>query len=482
MTGVTGPEGSRPSNGEPMVRTGGTTRQSTGQPYPERRREPSLRGHRFAIAAAFFAQGCVFAIVLTHLGAFESAWQLDDLAITIIMFSVAILAAVGSVVAGVLAARWTSSVALRTGLFGIAVAIAIAALAPNLIVFCAGLAVYGVALGCVDATTNMQAVACEAVAGRSIMTSFYAAWSIGGILGALETSVSAHWPLTASLLVALIPPLAAMRLPLLPAGLVDAQAGMTAGPAATAAGPRNPDSASSRPAERDGAAITGAMDPDAPDRGERHTHLTLPWKPLAILGVAIVLFYIADSATQSWSTIYLGGVLGATAAVAPLGYAAYQATSLVSRLTGDLLVRRLGPTAVVRLAADVGAVGLLLAVVARGPALAIIGFAVLGLGIAVVAPLTFAAAGRLADAQPGAGTDPALRRRAADAIVARINQFNYLGFVLGGVLTGLVASASSMRAGFAVPLVGIALILPIAGAFGRRPPASQRDRVTPAAR
>lgn len=396
----------------------------------------SLGRHRFAIAAAFFAQGCVFAIVLTHLGAFETAWELDDLAITIIMFAVAILAAVGSVVAGVLAARWTSSVALRTGLAGIAVAIAIAALAPDFVVFCGGLAVYGVALGCVDATTNMQAVACEAVAGRSIMTSFYAAWSIGGILGALETSVSAHWPLTASLLVALIPPLAAVGLPLLPAGL----AGAPAGPA-----------------------------------GERASAAALPWKPLAILGIAIVLFYIADSATQSWSTIYLTGVLGATATVAPFGYAAYQTTSLVARLSGDLLVRRLGPTAVVRLAAGVGALGLLLAVVARGPALAIAGFAVLGLGIAVVAPLTFAAAGRLADAQPGASADPALRRRAADAIVARINQFNYLGFVLGGVLTGLVASASSMRAGFLVPLVGIALILPIARAFGARRP--RRTRV-----
>ena len=55
--------------------------------------------------------------------------------------------------------------------------------------------------------------------------------------------------------------------------------------------------------------------------------------------------------------------------------------------------------------------------------------------------------------------------RRIDALVARLNQFNYLGFVLGGVLTGLVSSGSGLRWGFVVPLVGIALLLPLAGAF-----------------
>jgi MFS family permease len=257
--------------------------------------------------------------------------------------------------------------------------------------------------------------------------------------------------LAASLLVALIVPLVAIGTPLLAASMTDRPAD-AAGRAHAAHAAELADSAGFA----DAAAGPGA--PPAP---------TIPWKTLALLGFAIVLFYVADSATQAWSTLYLHGILAATATVAPLGYAAYQATSLVSRGLGDLLVRRLGPATVVRMAAGVGAAGLALAVLAPGPAVAIVGFAVLGLGIAVVAPLSFAAAGRLADVQPGAAADPEVRRRAADAIIARVNQFNYLGFVLGGVLTGLVASASTLRAGFVVPLVGIVLILPIAHVFGR---------------
>ncbi len=396
---------------------------------------------RAAATSAFFAQGFVFAVVLTHLGAFKERWGIDDLAITVIMFVVALLAAVGSVVAGWLAPRFGSAGALRFGLVALAIGVVGAGLAPSFVVFCAALGVYGLALGCVDATTNMQAVACEAMQGRSILTSFHGSWSAGGILGALETSGtgSAGWTLAAALAPVAVVPLIAAATPLLPARL-----GLPAEPS------------------------TG-LPTDPPQDGEARA-VAIPWRPMLVLGAAIVLFYVADSATQSWSTIYLHDVLLASAGVAPLGYAAYQATSLASRLAGDHLVRRMGPVRVVRLAATVGAVGLLAAVLAHTPWVAIVGFAVLGVGIAVVAPLSFAAAGRLAsvDADGNAIADPAARRATADAIVARVNQFNYLGFVLGGVLTGLVASGSTMRAGFIVPLVGVALILPIARGFAVR--------------
>ena len=115
-------------------------------------------------------------------------------------------------------------------------------------------------------------------------------------------------------------------------------------------------------------------------------------------------------------------------------------------------------------------------VLAPAPWVAIVGFAVLGVGLAVVAPLTFSAAGTLA----GDGT-PEQRRRHADAIVARLNQFNYLGFVLGGVLTGVVGS-DSLRVGYLVPLVGVLLIIPLARGFApRRPAAGSPGSPTPSA-
>jgi MFS family permease len=285
----------------------------------------------------------------------------------------------------------------------------------------------------VDASENMQAVALEARYGRSILTSFHAAWSGGGIVGAVFTSLTNSWSTAIAL------PAIAVLIALIGfAPFLPKDEDVAVGPVAVTA---------------------------------------VPWRPLLLLGTALVLFYVADSAASSWSTIYLRDGLAASAGLAPIAYGSYQATSLLSRLAGDFLVRRRGAVPVVRLAAATGTAGLLLVVLAPGPAMAIAGFAVLGAGLAVVAPLTFSATGVLA----GDGTTDERRRR-ADALVARLNQFNYLGFVLGGVLTGLVSSGSSLRWGFVVPLVLTAVLITLAPAFVPRrsavvqiPPPAMRD-------
>lgn len=427
-----------------------------------------VRRGRAATSAAFFAQGFGFAVVLTHLGTFKTRWGIDDLVVTVIMFVVALLAAVGSALAAWLAGRLGSGAALRVGLVGLAAGLVIAGLAPAFGVFCVGIGLYGVGLGCVDATTNMQAVACEALQGRSILTSFHGAWSAGGILGALETSGTGSWgwSVAASLTPVAVVPLVVAAAPFLPLAVGRSPIGPSPiGPSPIGPSPIGPSSI--EPSQTEPSSIGRETGRSA---GNSAPGRAIPWRALTMLGIAIVLFYVADSATSSWSTIYLSDVLLAGAGLAPIGYAAYQATSLLSRLAGDHLVRRVGPVTVVRAAAGVGAAGLLAVVLARTPWLAIAGFAVLGIGIAVVAPLTFAAAGRLAsvDADGNPVADERSRRVAADAIVARINQFNYLGFVLGGVLTGLVASGSTMREGFIVPLVGICLIMPLARVFAAR--------------
>ena len=87
-----------------------------------------------------------------------------------------------------------------------------------------------------------------------------------------------------------------------------------------------------------------------------------------------------------------------------------------------------------------------------GAGVALVGFALAGAGLGLGAPLCFAAAGAL---------DP----DNADAVVARLNVFNYGGTLLGAVLVGVVSGFSSLRVGFLIPIALVLVITTLSGRF-----------------
>lgn len=149
--------------------------------------------------------------------------------------------------------------------------------------------------------------------------------------------------------------------------------------------------------------------------------------------------------------MYLHDVLLASAAVAPLGYAAYQAAILVTRLAGDRVVLRTGRGPLVAGTALAAALGLVLVALVPTPAAAVAGFAVVGVGVGALVPLAFSAAGEL---------DP----DRVDEVVARVNLFNYAGAVLGAVAVGLLADGPGLALAFLLPA---ALVAPVAGTARR---------------
>jgi MFS family permease len=109
-----------------------------------------------------------------------------------------------------------------------------------------------------------------------------------------------------------------------------------------------------------------------------------------------------------------------------------------------------------RTGAAIAAAGFVIAVAAPGPLVALLGFGVVGLGISVMAPLCFSAAGRLDPAETGVA-------------VARLNIFNYVGFLFGSALvTGLWGAGVPHRAGLVVPLVAAGAIAAFAFGFNER--------------
>ncbi|MGA8851803.1 MAG: MFS transporter, partial [Aeromicrobium sp.] len=121
------------------------------------------------------------------------------------------------------------------------------------------------------------------------------------------------------------------------------------------------------------------------------------------------------------------------------------------RLLADRVVARIGPAAYVQRAALVGAAGLTGAALAPTPWVAIVAWAVFGVGLAGCIPQFFSAAGRI---------DP----DNAGLYMARVTSLGYLGLLAGPAIIGILTRWVSLPSTFIVPIVGCVL----AGALARR--------------
>ena len=371
------------------------------------------RQARVAVAVAYFVQGFCFAALLTHVSVLQKKFSFSDGELSLVLLAVPVVAGVGSVVAGLLAGRLGSAVVLRVGGPLVCLAITCAGAAATRGELYAALAFVGLTLGLVDATMNMQGVAVERRYGRPVLASFHGVWSAGGIAGGLATAGSAalDWSTVASLGVVAV---------------VGAALSLAAGPYEL----KKREEVTQLPSATAGADI--------------------PWRPIILVGTAMMLMYVADSATSNWSTVYLDNVLHASTSVAALGLVVYQACMVLGRSGADRVVRRFGAARAVATGAVIGGCGLVIVAVAPNATVGIIGFAVLGIGLCVVVPQSFSAAGRL---DPGS----------TGVAIARVNLFNYIGFVVGAALIGAVATSTSLRLAFLVPAVltiGIVILAP----------------------
>jgi MFS family permease len=373
---------------------------------------------RVATAAGFLSQGLILLSLTTRLPDFQDRWGLSDVTLSLLLLMMILLAGAGSVSAEGLARRTDSALLLRVGLVTVAVGVPVLCTAQATAFFVLGLAVYGFGLGMVDASTNMQAVAIEHRYGRPILPSFHGAWTLGGVIGAAATLVTSDLPLEAGAALGVIPLLVACA-PFLPR-----------------------------------------------DHGptELATQVAVPWRPILLVGTAMVLFYMVDTAVQTWGPLFVDHTFTTPERYVALPALCYLLASGAVRLAGDSIVARFGPVPVLRAGAVVGAGALAIVVFSPTWQVAVLGFSILGAGVAVVAPLSFSAAAKIAG---GEGFAPAVRQARVDAVIARFNQFNYLGALLGSVLTGLVGK-DSLRIGFAVPMVLVLGILPLAPAFAPR--------------
>ena len=161
-------------------------------------------------------------------------------------------------------------------------------------------------------------------------------------------------------------------------------------------------------------------------------------------GGALILAFFAENATETWSALHLERTLGGRAAEGALGPGLMGAMMFAGRMGGQLVAERAAPARIIRWASALAAIGATLAAVAPNLPVAYGGFAALGLGISVLAPMILSLTGAR------------VARRHRTAAIARVAGIGFLGFIIAPPVMGLLAEALSLRASFL--FVGILML------------------------
>lgn len=374
------------------------------------RRLPPTGAARITTSAIFFISGIAAANWLVRIPAVKVQLGASDGELGLALLGLPVGSLLAMPLTGWLVARRGSQPVTRATTLGLCATLPLPALVPSLWLLPLALALVGGFMGALDVAMNAQGAAVEMRARRPLMSSFHAAFSAGGMVGAVTGGLAA----TAG-----IPPWAHLSIVaaclgiagLLATGwLLPAQADMVAGGAGFA------------------------------------------WPGRALAGIATVAFCVllAEGAIADWSALYLRETAGTGPGLAAAGYAAFSLAMAGGRLAGDALAARWDTPALLRIGGLAATTGFALALLVPQPVVALSGFAAVGAGLSITVPLLLSATARVPGIPPSVA-------------IAGVSTAGYLGFLAGPPVIGLGAEVTSLRASLGSVAALCAVVALLAG-------------------
>lgn len=380
------------------------------------RAAPSLALARASTRVQFLALGTLTGTWGAHIASVKARYAIDEALLSTVLLAAAVGAVAALFVAGRLVGRVgaRNAAALAAALMSLALGAVLdhAGIVPLL----ASMVLFGASMSLFDVSINTEGSELEARGGRPIMSNLHGMFSVGGMLGAavaaglLWVGVAPRWQLY----------------------------GVCLTIAAVAA-----------------VASRGMLETHAPPASGGAAHFAWPRGRLLAIGLLIFAGMTAEGVMYDWSVLYLKQEIALPQARAALGYAAFSAAMALARFGGDHLRARYSEPQVLRWSAVLAAVAMTVVLLAADERVALVGFALVGAGLAPAAPILFNAATRV----------PGVSRAAA---IASVTSIGYSGFMVGPPLIGSIATALSLT--LALGVVAVAALLLALGARYVPPP------------
>jgi len=347
---------------------------------------PELKRARLGVTLAFVVHGFTAGTFVARIPDIKEILAISDgvLGLSLLFVSIGVFVGLGP--AGRNSARYGSRPVILWGTLAIVISLPIVGWLPSLSFAWFGLFIFGFALATQDVAMNAHAVVIEQRAGRRLMSTFHAMFSVGtlfgGILGGIFSQLSVT-PLNQGYFLALLYLLVLffIRSLILPAS-VD-------------------------------------QHPITKSKGERSP--VIFW----IFGIFGLFAALSEGAAGDWGGVLARDAFAATPFISTLPYIVYTLAMVIGRLSGDYLAHKFGASKVIAAGGILSSVSLTLGLIVGGIPALMISWFLLGIGLSVVIPLMFSAAGTLASTKYQGVISP-------PQAIARVSGVSYFGFVIGG--------------------------------------------------
>lgn len=369
------------------------------------------------MASLFVSNGMAIGVWGGSLAMFRTRLDIGDPEIGLMLAIMGVFAVVSMQASGRLSDKFGALKPALTGAGVLVAGLAVAAFAPTFPMLLFAAILVGAGNGVMDIGMNALGVAVEKAARRPMMSRFHAMFSVGSFLGAGGVTLLGVFGLDARR-AGWLPPIA-VGIALVAINLAVAL--------------RAPHEA------------MGRSEHTVSASGDKERIPGVAW----LLGIMALGFGLTEGTAGDWSSIHVTDVVGVSSTQGAIGLTAVSLTMLTVRFAGDYLVGRFGRTRVVQIGSVAALVGYLGTLTLTELVPVVVSWAVVGAGVALLAPQIYALAGYL-----GGGR-----------VMAIVTAFGYTAYLTGPAIIGFASREVGIQHAMVVPMFSavVVLILAFAG-------------------
>lgn len=317
---------------------------------------------------------------------------------------------IGLPISGWLVSRFDSRNPLIASYFFFALGLLIIGSASNMILLITGICIFAFSMRILNISMNTQSLTLQKLFPRKILGSFHGLWSTGGLVGVLFSTLFIK-----------------LNVPMLTHFFI------VAGIAAVL-----------------GAVSYGFLLPKDRATGGNKLRLGKPDKFILYLGLLIFFASLVEGGMFDWSGVYFKEVVNED--VFTLGYLIFMTFMAASRFFSDRLIEKFGMPKMFVISSVLISSGVILMILLPEFWPAIIGFSLVGVGVAAIIPMIFSLAGTS-------------KKYSAGMAISIITTYGIVGMLLGPPLVGYIAHLFNLRISFLLFLFAGLLFIPVSRLF-----------------